>query len=320
MSSACGNPGKVFCGSYPDEKRRFDLHAERVTKRLNDRATLESLTPAEWRPAPGKLESNHAFALLEAEVYKETGLNRAFAQDRFDFVRDVFLEVVQSHSELPQAWRDEMLRRIGQVKFLMRSELEGGDDSCGADGLMINAFAIRNLEGSGPRLIVLCPGLLLLSALHPDVPAFDYILAHELGHHIDSESLTSVGKDLVLPYSAYSSCLNRTLGIPIGVDKLIETTADYWGAEVFAQIAKTSQHPSPAAILESLSANSYAFCESLGSARPDGTENWGESHLPSAARMGQAMVYHPGIHKLLGCTPFTPANPGCDLSGDYPKN
>ena len=176
-------------------------------------------------------------------------------------MRDTFLQVIQSHSELPQSWRDEMLRRIGSVQFKLRSEVGiSGGEACGSSGLDINAFAYVDRADEGRRKIVMCPGLLLQSSLHPSTPSFDYILAHELGHHIDSQSLTQVGGDLIMPYYSYVGCLNHVLGTPGAVGSARGNLRDSLGVRDFYPALVSGN--SPAEVLQALSYNASRYlCE-----------------------------------------------------------
>jgi hypothetical protein len=323
----CVSAGKALCRDFMKSQSDFELASDRVWSRFARRMGLLKVKPADWQQTLAQsARSKEGFQVLEQETLKEIGETRQSVQSHFEIVRDAFLETVQAHSELPASWRAEMINKVSSALFVFPSE-SGNEwsEECGPYGLSVNAFAQTSAlppfgfvpDSAVTRKVVACPGIFLQNAVAPGIAAYDYILAHELGHFIDSRSLTKVGKDLVLPYFTYMGCLKDTLGIPVRNDQMTEIAADFWGAEVFARLNRES---APDVFAQALSANALFMCLGDYVSQVTGQENWSDTHLPDAPRMSQAMIYNPAIHKLLGCAPFTRENPGCDLSGNYPRN
>jgi hypothetical protein len=192
----------------------------------------------------------------------------------------------------------EALQISLQTLALFMSQAQG----CG-ESLPLNAFSFGDKWGT-PSVTLCMATVLKLQPLDVQTryPILGSVLAHELGHHIDSAHRPEL-------YSKYLSCLKETNSDAIGSErKAAEATADFWSAVALGNMLKTR-----AALLDEPpdAQRDRALDFVRGSLQwacdvPDG-----KIHPPQAFRLGQIYGQDPEIRRMLGCKP----KPSCGLQG-----
>lgn len=120
-----------------------------------------------------------------------------------DFAKDAKLNMHKILNEVQIVSFEEYIDIFDIDESLFKNMTMNG---CGTDGLAVNAFAFKH-PTKKTKFVVICPGLALKSqALTNKEDAYEditFVIAHELGHHIDNGE---VGNQV---YANYLSCIAR---------------------------------------------------------------------------------------------------------------
>lgn len=179
---------------------------------------------------------------FERLIGTNLNLNISEIKSLFNESKDLVLQSLQADTSLSTEIKSEMTARIQQSEFLLPSEYaqlapDEGDATyallmtCGFGKPYDNAFAI-----SSRRWVVVCPGRLVRAALQPNsLRLFSLLrgLAHEMGHHIDSEAFSD-------QYNYWFGCISTSLSkLKAPYSKYFgELSADYWAVSTVLQALK----------------------------------------------------------------------------------
>lgn len=259
-SDMCTNSLEVICKNTSIEnKEREDYLADLSQKIKEDAAPrIKARTEA-------ALKKIAKFRLIKRELTKI----RIYQQEVMRTAQTMYPEVnslladkskheelksyVRSSIELTnfnQSVKNEMQRTLNAVQIVSFEEyidIFNIDESifknmamngCGTDGLAVNAFAFKHPTKKS-KYVVICPGLALKSQAeknqHDAYEDITFVIAHELGHHIDNGEFS----DQV--YASYLSCIARNHSSELVMTKKTEKICAKSSAEE-CKMANTLTH------------------------------------------------------------------------------
>ncbi len=143
--------------------------------------------------------------IIKAAQEKMSGFDKDFVSEEIvSEIKKYVTSAIEDSSFLDESTKKQMKEVILNVKvgnfdeYVEKNNLKTNMFSqafmnyCGADGLLDNAFAMKTKEES---YVLICPGWLIsnneASSKKDKLEKIFHVLAHEISHHVDSESFAT---------------------------------------------------------------------------------------------------------------------------------